>query len=122
MELFANIVPKTAENFRQMCTGEFRRGNVPTGYKNAQFHRVIKDFMVQGGDFLKVYTSGGGEACRETVQGRLASMERGSKMRTLNTSTMDLDCSPWHASLSIRDVGVGKQWAQHKWIAVLHHV
>ncbi|KAF7721135.1 cytochrome P450 monooxygenase 7 [Apophysomyces ossiformis] len=53
MELFSDIVPKTAENFRQMCTGEFKRNGQPQGYKNCLFHRVIKDFMVQGGDFLK---------------------------------------------------------------------
>ncbi|CAI2191452.1 5064_t:CDS:2 [Funneliformis geosporum] len=45
IELFADVVPKTAENFR--------KNGVPQGYKGAQFHRVIKDFMVQGGDFLK---------------------------------------------------------------------
>ncbi|KAJ3248427.1 cytochrome P450 monooxygenase 7 [Chytriomyces hyalinus] len=53
MELFADIVPKTAENFRQLCTGEYKRNGVPQGYKNCTFHRIIKDFMVQGGDFLK---------------------------------------------------------------------
>jgi len=53
MELFANICPKTAENFRQFCTGELRKNGIPQGYKNCAFHRVIKDFMIQSGDFLK---------------------------------------------------------------------
>lgn len=52
MELFADVVPKTAENFRQFCTGEFRKDGVPVGYKGATFHRIIKDFMVQGGENL----------------------------------------------------------------------
>jgi len=51
-ELFADVVPKTAENFRQMCTGEYRKDGKPIGYKGATFHRIIKDFMVQGGDFV----------------------------------------------------------------------
>lgn len=53
MELFADVVPKTAENFRQMCTGEFRKDGIPIGYKGCTFHRIIKDFMIQGGDIIK---------------------------------------------------------------------
>ncbi|KAJ4476597.1 cyclophilin-like domain-containing protein [Lentinula aciculospora] len=53
MELFSDIAPKTAENFRQLCTGEYRVNSRPQGYKNATFHRVVPNFMCQGGDFLK---------------------------------------------------------------------
>ncbi|KAK6459582.1 uncharacterized protein RJT20DRAFT_17154 [Scheffersomyces xylosifermentans] len=53
IELFAKELPKTTENFRQFCTGEYRENGRPIGYKNSPFHRVIKGFMIQGGDFVK---------------------------------------------------------------------
>lgn len=46
MHLFANTVPKTAENFRQFCTGEHRVNGRPQGYKGSKFHRVVSDSSI----------------------------------------------------------------------------
>uniref|UniRef100_A0A4X1VMC3 peptidylprolyl isomerase n=1 Tax=Sus scrofa TaxID=9823 RepID=A0A4X1VMC3_PIG len=61
-ELFSDVCPKTCENFRCLCTGEKGTGKStqkPLHYKSCLFHRVVKDFMVQGGDFSEGNGRGG---------------------------------------------------------------
>eukprot|EP01018_Ginkgo_biloba_P009352 Gb_22392 [translate_table: standard] len=64
VELYADVVPKTAENFRALCTGEkgiAPHTGAPLHYKGVPFHRVNRNFMIQGGD-ISAHNGSGGES------------------------------------------------------------
>jgi len=70
IELFADVVPTTAENFRQLCQGgavsKFSgNGNLPLCFAGNSFHRIIRGFMAQGGDVTREDGTGG-----ESIYGR----------------------------------------------------
>lgn len=79
LELFKSLCPRATENFRALACGELRAGGAPLGYKGCKFHRVLKGFMIQGGDFVK--GDGTGRACAFGGSDRFADEPEGLRAR-----------------------------------------
>jgi peptidylprolyl isomerase len=70
MGLFGDTVPKTVENFRALATGEkgIGKSGKPLHFKGSIFHRIIPQFMIQGGDFTEFNGRGGESIYGEKVR------------------------------------------------------
>lgn len=66
-QLIDDVVPRTCENFRFLCSKGFNKGDSPV-YKGTKFHRIIKDFMIQGGDFTNHNGTGGHSIYGDTFE------------------------------------------------------
>ncbi|WVQ80969.1 hypothetical protein IAT38_003076 [Cryptococcus sp. DSM 104549] len=128
-ELFADVVPKTAENFRALCTGE--KGispisHVPLHYKNSIVHRVIDGFMIQGGDFTK-RTGAGGESIYgapfkdERLEGEGTQVDKKGLLVMANRGP-DTNGSQWFVTLAPSPHLTGKHVLFGRVIFGLEHI
>lgn len=119
-------VPKTAENFRALCTGE--KGacltwRVPLCFKGNHFHRIVPGFVVQAGDF----TRHNGTVILPLMQFELSPSHR---FRPMALSASGRSINLWaeirrravHATQQIWAPEHGKLWAEHKQFPIFHHI
>uniref|UniRef100_A0A3Q0S036 Peptidyl-prolyl cis-trans isomerase n=1 Tax=Amphilophus citrinellus TaxID=61819 RepID=A0A3Q0S036_AMPCI len=112
VELFADICPKTCENFRCLCTGEKGIGKgtqKPLHYKGCLFHRIVKDFMIQGGDFSEgeFVLLDFEDLCQYLSKPTLASRWQYNlllfpQMKALLSNTTRSTCCPWLIGVKIQ--------------------
>lgn len=89
IELYNEVVPRAAENFRCLCSGERGNGDsgAPLHYEGSCFHRVVAGFMVQGGDITHGTGMGG-----ESIYGQSFEVGRLCLFCLFADGSCELDC------------------------------
>jgi len=112
-DLFDDVVPKTAENFKQLCIGDkTSKSGVKLAYAGSQFHRCIKGFMLQGGDFTRGDGTGGESIYGEKFEDEAFTLKHEKPMMLSMANAGESFVMP-RASLTDR--------TQHKRFSVLRH-
>ncbi|CAM9224719.1 unnamed protein product [Choristocarpus tenellus] len=115
MVLFSDVVPRTAENFRALCTGEKPRGSsgFPLSYLGNIFHRIVPRFMAQGGDITREDGSGGESIYGQTFEDESFRLKHDQPgLLSMANSGLSLSCSnltkrPFSSSKQMESTALG---------------